>query len=187
MEPGGRIVHFNRLHTLTFGEPGGKRTERVEAVATAFSGANFVSWLSDDIVQDMWEKWVFIASCAGITCLMRSSIGDIVAGGGAELSMALLAECAAVAGSQGHEPGKSSLDMSRSMLTAANSPLVASMFRDIERGARIEASHLVGDLLQRGEQAGVETPLLRVVQAHLGTYEMRRAREAAEAAPAGRE
>ncbi len=28
--------------------------------------------------QDMWQKWVFIASSAGITSLMRGSVGDIV-------------------------------------------------------------------------------------------------------------
>jgi 2-dehydropantoate 2-reductase len=185
MEPSGRIVHFNRLHGLSFGEQDGRRTERAEATAKAFSAANFDSRLSANILQEMWEKWVFIASCAGITCLMRSSIGDVVAAGGSELSMALLDECASVARSQGYEPGQDSLDQSRAVLTAARSPLVASMFRDIERGGQIEAAHLIGDLLRRGEQAGVATPLLRVVSAHLGTYEMRRAREAADVRQAG--
>jgi 2-dehydropantoate 2-reductase len=180
LETGGRVAHLNKLHILAFGERNGSRSARVEAIEKAFSGALFVTRLTENIMQEMWEKWVFIASCAGITCLMRSTVGDIVAGGGGALSTALLAECAAVSASQGFAPGSAPMELARSLLTAANSPLAASMFRDIERGAQIEADHMIGDLLQRGEKAGVQTPLLRVVHAHLKSYEARRARELAE-------
>ena len=33
---------------------------------------------SDNILQDMWEKWMLIASAASMTCLMRATVGDIV-------------------------------------------------------------------------------------------------------------
>jgi 2-dehydropantoate 2-reductase len=51
------------------------------------------------------------------------------------------------------------------------------MFRDVERHARTEADHVIGDLLRRGQQKSVSTPLLHVVFAHLKTYETRRQRE----------
>ena len=181
LEPGGRIAHMNKLHILAFGERDGSRSPRIEAVAAAFSGAMFVSRLTENIMQEMWEKWVFIATCAGITCLMRSTVGDIVAAGAADLGTALLAECAAISSSQGFPPSAASLELSRSLVTTANSPLVASMFRDIERGAQIEAGHMIGDLLRRGDEKKISAPLLRVVNAHLKTYEARRARELAEA------
>jgi 2-dehydropantoate 2-reductase len=179
LEAGGRVAHLNKLHILAYGERDGSHSPRVEAIAKAFVGANFVVRQTDAIQQEMWEKWVFIASCAGITCLMRSTIGDIVAAGGAEQCTSLLAECAAVAGSQGHPPSSASLELSRSVLTAAGSPLAASMWRDMERGAQIEAGHMIGDLLQRGAERKVPTPLLRVVYTHLRTYELRRERESA--------
>jgi ketopantoate reductase len=40
---------------------------------------------------------------------------------------------------------------------------------------------MIGDLLRRGENSGVTSPLLRVVNTHLKSYEARRARELAEA------
>ena len=43
------------------------------------AGARFDCRLSTAILQEMWEKWVFIATTAGITCLMRATVGDIVA------------------------------------------------------------------------------------------------------------
>jgi 2-dehydropantoate 2-reductase len=51
------------------------------------------------------------------------------------------------------------------------------MLRDIERGAPIEADHIVGDLLQRGGNRPDDYPLLQIAYAHLRSYEARRERE----------
>ncbi len=180
LEPGGRIAHLNDLDKMVFGERDGSRSPRVEAIASAFSGARFTSRLTQAILQEMWEKWVFIATCAGITCLMRAPIGDIVTAGAADLSTSLLSECAAIAGSEGFPPSPASLQQSQALLTAPGSGLAASMFRDIERHAPTEANHMLGDLLRRGEEKGVSSPLLRVAYAHLKSYEARRTRDAAK-------
>ncbi len=65
----------------------------------------------------------------------------------------------------------------RGMLTQAGSLFTASMLRDIEAGAPVEAKQIVGDLLAIGQRRGVATPLLEVVHAHLRCYEERRRRE----------
>ena len=85
LDPDGRILHLNDAHTLRFGERDGSLTPRVEAIAAEFSVAGFESRASSAIMQEMWEKWVFIASFAGITCLMRAPIGDIVAAGAGDI------------------------------------------------------------------------------------------------------
>jgi len=181
----GRVVHLNDLHTLRFGERDGARSARAEAVAAAFAGAKFDGRLSETIVQEMWEKWAFIAAAAGITCLMRAAIGDIVATGAADLATALLAECADVAARQGFALRPEALERTRVILTTPGSPLMASMLRDIERGAPTEADHILGDLLRRAEVAGADrAPLLRIACAHLRAYEARRAREQAAGAQA---
>ena len=68
------------------------------------------------------------------------------------------------------------------MFTAKGSTISASMLRDIERGAPIEADHVVGDLLRRGEQT--KPALLPIAYAHLKAYEARREREKPAAAAA---
>jgi 2-dehydropantoate 2-reductase len=77
----GRVLHLNEMHGLSYGERAGGRSARVDAIAAQFAGAKFDATASETIAQDMWEKWVFIASAAGLTSLMRASIGDIVAAG----------------------------------------------------------------------------------------------------------
>jgi 2-dehydropantoate 2-reductase len=175
----GRIVHLNQIHALSFGERDGSRSARATRLAAILGGARFDAHLSDAIVQEMWEKWVFIATLAGITCLMRASIGDIVAAGGTDATTRLLDECSRIAAAEGHAPRDASLRRNAAMLTAANSTLSASMLRDVERGSDTEAEHIVGDLLRRGGSAGASPELLRIAYLHLAAYEARRRRLAA--------
>ena len=172
----GLILHLNDAHTLSFGERDGLVTPRIEAIVAAFTGSKADARASNAILQEMWDKWVFIATAAGITCLMRATIGDIVAAGAADLTTALLDECAAIASSQGFAPSEAALQRSRTMFTMAGSGLTASMLRDVERNARTEADHVFGDLLQRRDDATGGGSLLRIAYAHLAAYEARRAR-----------
>ena len=179
----GRILHLNDTHGLSFGERDGSVTPRAEAIAATLAGARFESRLSKAILQEMWEKWVLISTMAGITCLMRAAVGDIVAANAGNLAIALLDECSAIAAAQGFAPREATNVRNRTMLTTPGSTFAASMLRDIEHGAPIEADHIVGDLLRRGAAQSGDSPLLRIAYAHLKAYEARRRRENA-AAPA---
>ena len=182
LDADGRVLHLNDTHLLSFGELNGAKSPRAVAIAAAMAGARFESRLSTAILQEMWEKWVLIATMAGITCLMRAAVGDIVAAGGGDLALALLDECAAIAAAYGFAPRQDIALRNRAMLTAPGSIFAASMLRDIERGASIEGDHIVGDLVRRGEAKGIDLPLLRIAYAHLKSYEARRKREQPPAA-----
>ena len=93
----------------------------------------------------MWVKWVSIATYAGITCLMRAAIGDIVAAGGLPVAQALLAECASVATAEGYPPAPGDLDYAAGMISRAGSLFTASMLRDLEAGAPVECQQILGD------------------------------------------
>jgi 2-dehydropantoate 2-reductase len=178
----GRVLHLAPMHFLSFGEQDGKKSERAEAILKAFSGAGFDANLSTAIIQEMWEKWAFIATGAGITCLMRAAFGDIVSAGAVNLTTQMYDECCAIAVANGFPPSKATIDRSLGMFTASGSTISASMLRDIERGAPIEADHVVGDLLRRGNKT--DPALLRIAYAHLKAYDARRNREKPAAAAA---
>jgi len=170
----GGIVHMNDMHSLTFGELDGSRSTRAVEVAGVLAAGAFESRLSENILPEMWEKWVFIAAGAGMTCLMRAAIGDIITAGATDLIGAIIEECAQIASEAGFPLAPSALDRTRATLTNPSSRLTSSMLRDVERGGRIEADHILGDLLHR---AGASAPksLLRIAFAHLKAYEARRA------------
>jgi 2-dehydropantoate 2-reductase len=177
----GHVLHLNDLHFVSFGEQNGAKSERVAAIAETFSGAKFESQLSTAILHEMWEKWAFIAAAAGICCLMRGAFGDIAAAGGTKYASDMFAECRAIAANNGFNPGDTAVKRGLGMLTAQGSPIAASMLRDIERSAPIEADHIVGDLLARGGPRPGDYPLLQLAFAHLRTYEARRQRDKAGA------
>ena len=172
----GIIVHFNNMHELSFGELDGSRSPRIKAIASELVGASgFEARLSDEIRLEMWEKWVFIASAAGIGCLMRASVGDYLAAGACDLATRLLDECATIAAGQGHPPRPATLARARAILTAAGSPLKASMLRDIEGGKPVEGDQILADLLRRAAKPD-QSPLLRIATLHVKAYEIARAR-----------
>ena len=175
LDSAGTIQHLNDLHGLVFGELDGAASERVEKISGDFSTANFDARASSRILQEMWEKWVFIAVAAGATCLMRASIGNIVTAGGADLSLSLLDECCAIAAANGFGPRAVSVERIRPMVTDAGSQLTASMLKDMERGGAVEADHILGDLLARSSPGTPALSILRVAYLHLKAYEARRA------------
>src|SRR5207302_6967419 len=68
------VVQLQPMQSLTFGERDGKLSDRVRAIADMMASGNFGSAASEQCVQEMWEKWVFLASLAASTCLMRASV-----------------------------------------------------------------------------------------------------------------
>ena len=169
------IVHLNDAHGLSFGELDGTMSDRVKAIQKLMDGARFDARASSTVLMDMWEKWVFLATLAGATCLMRASLGEITASpGGAEFVLRLFEECRSIAVAEDRPPRQAFLDRTLKMFSAAGSPLTASMLRDIENGAPVEADHIIGDLLRRGPAS----VLLPIVYTHLKTYELRRQRPA---------
>jgi 2-dehydropantoate 2-reductase len=174
----GHAVLLGRTPTLTFGELNGASSKRTDAFAATMQDAGFTVRASNAVLLEMWEKWVLVATFAGVTCLMRGAIGDIVAAGAAGLVEALLEECRHIAASQDQMIRPDVLQRIRALLTEAGSTATASMLRDLERGTTTEADHILGDLLNRESRSAVNSPsLLRVAYLHLKTYEARRARE----------
>ncbi|HZY13783.1 MAG TPA: 2-dehydropantoate 2-reductase [Beijerinckiaceae bacterium] len=169
------VVQLQPMQSLTFGERDGKLSDRVRAIADMMASGNFGSAASEQIVQEMWEKWVFLASLAASTCLMRASVGHILAApGGKDFILGMLDECSQVAVAEGYGPRAPYLERVRGMLLAEGSPMTASMFRDIKAGAPVEADHVIGDLIRRGDAAKVPVHRLRIAYTHLKTYENQR-------------
>ncbi len=169
------VVQLQPMQSLNFGERDGGLSDRVGAISEVMASGKFGSAASQNIVQEMWEKWVFLATLAASTCLMRASVGDILAApGGKDFILGVLDECSAVAAAEGHAPSGPFFERVRGMLTAEGSQMTASMFRDVKTGAPVEADHVIGDLIRRGDAAKVPVPKLRIAFTHLKAYEKQR-------------
>jgi 2-dehydropantoate 2-reductase len=169
------VIQLQPVQSLGFGERDGKMSDRVRAIAETIKSGNFNGTASENVLQDMWEKWVFLASIAASTSLMRATVGMILASpGGKDFMLGILDECRAVATAEGFPPGAPALERATAMFTTEGSPLTASMFRDIKAGHPVEADHVIGDLIARADTTKVPVPRLRTAYTHLKAYEQTR-------------
>jgi 2-dehydropantoate 2-reductase len=175
-DPDGSIRHLNDRDGFFFGHRDDPASPRMQQVEAAMAGANFNAQLRPVILQDMWEKWSFLATLAGLTCMMRATIGDIVAVD-PTLPGRFYTECAAIAAAEGYTPAPAFYEKQLGIMTRPGSPFTASMLRDLEDGAPVEAHQILGDLLDRGRSHGLSTPLLQIAHTHVRCYEERRKRE----------
>jgi 2-dehydropantoate 2-reductase len=166
------VVQLAPMNAITFGERDGSLSARAGKIAQTLGGSSYEVNATAEVMQEMWEKWTFLASLAGSTSLMRAAVGDILAApGGAEFMLGVVDEISAIASDAGHPPREAFLERARGALLAQGSKLTASMYRDIQAGARIEADHVIGDLIARGDAAKRPVARLRVIYTHLKAYE----------------
>jgi 2-dehydropantoate 2-reductase len=171
----GVVRHGGTLQRLVFGERDGRRSPRAEAVAAVLAGTKIDWSLSDDIEQILWDKLVFLASLASVTCLFRANVREIIgAPGGRETMERALAANAEIAAREGHPPTTSGMEFARARLTDPDGPWSASMLRDMESGGRVECDHIIGWMLDRARRHGVDDTLLSLAFTHLKAFEARR-------------
>jgi 2-dehydropantoate 2-reductase len=176
LTPEGVIKHLNDWRYITFGEQDGVLSPRVLALANAFDGKTAVASAVPDIMQIMWEKLVHLSTIAGMTCLMRASVGEIArTRDGTALMLDFLTRNAEIAVRSGHAPSAKFMTEYQQLCADKTSAYTASMLRDLERHGPIEADHIIGFMLDKALAHGMDANLHRIVYAHLKSYEQRRA------------
>jgi 2-dehydropantoate 2-reductase len=180
----GTILHLGDAHRIAFGPRDGAAMAMAlcKSLEAAFAKTQVSVLLSESIEQVMWDKWVFLASIAGMTAMMRASIGDILqAEAGERLLLAMLAECAAVAQSEGFPIAEATLSTHRKTLTHKDSAATASMMRDTENGGPTEADQILGAMLALAKKHALAAPIAEMAYAHMQAYAARRKRESTAA------
>lgn len=168
----GHVVHLTPLQSMTYGELDGSMSTRVQEFDAIAQKASFHAKASDSIRQAMWDKWVFLATLAAGTCLMRAPVGHIVKSeGGKAFFEGMLEECSSIAKAEGFPLSEDALGKGRSLVTDPESKMTSSLLRDIQARSHIEGEHILGDLRRRAARHGVEAPLLGLAHCHVQAYE----------------
>lgn len=172
----GVVVHGDPLQRIVYGERAGGRSPRVEAIAQAFAKTVIDAKLSEDIEQDLWEKIIFLSALASTTCLFRANVREINAapGGSDAMRRAYQANAEIMRREGKREPRTGAMKAALERLTDPTGLWSASMLRDLEAGGKVEADHIVGWMLERARQHGVDDTILSMAYTHLKAYEARR-------------
>jgi 2-dehydropantoate 2-reductase len=171
-EPG-LIRQTGTFMRMVFGELDGKKRERGEALAAMCAKAGFDSAHSDQILTELWMKFILLATNASVMATIRQPIGkiredaDII-----EMMRAGYRETVNVGRARGVAIPEDAVD--RTVATSMGLPaaLLPSMAVDLMRGNRIELPWLSGKVVELGKQLGVPTPTHSFLLTALKPYVM---------------
>ena len=178
----GVVRQLTELHRITFGLREGNAAHAqalLKELEAAFRQTPVDTRFPERVLQDVWEKYVMLASLASTNCLMRAAVGDILASDeGEAIVLRAFAECEAAAAHAGYPSRANAAEAARKLLTQKGSAFHASMLRDLESGGRTEGEHIVADMLKRARAGGSDATVLSFAWAHLQAREARLLREA---------
>ncbi|KQL27588.1 ketopantoate reductase family protein [Cytobacillus solani] len=171
LDNSGKILQTSPVHELVFGERSGEKTKRILKLRDSFSGAKATFTLSENIEQEMWHKYLFITTVAGITSLFRSPIGPILEREhGLKTIEKLLNETAAIMREIDAPIDVHIKEIQLKRIMGLSYGMKSSLQRDMEKQQPTEADHFFGYLLQHAKEKGIESPVLLAIYANLAVY-----------------
>lgn len=155
----GVVQHVAGTGKMIFGPENGG-TEAYRWIESLLKAAGVDAVLSENIGQDVWSKYLFICSLAGITSMLQKPFGAVLED---QEQLALLEGLMNEIKTLAEAKGISLPDdiVAKSLQTAANFPYgtKSSMQLDYENGKKTELETFTGYVVKSGKQMGVPTPL----------------------------
>jgi len=170
----GAIAQTGGPRKITFGEPDGSMSLRVNRIFDTFKKAEINCERSSRIIAELWEKFLLICALGGMTALTRFPIGEIrdCQESGA-MYRAVMEEVAAVARAKRIPLATDAVERTMQFTAGMHPGSRASLYHDLVAGKRLELDALAGTVVRFGEATGVATPMNRAIYAALRPHDLR--------------
>ena len=137
----------------------------------ALRAASVDTIFSENIIGELWEKWLLLSTLGAFCCLARGDTQQaLTAEGGEALLRGLFSEVLTTITADGYQPRPAVTAKILELLSNPATPMTSSMYRDLCQGFDIEAEQVIGDLVKRAARNGVSVPLLNAVNVNLQVY-----------------
>lgn len=180
----GVIRQTGPMQRLLFGEFDGSRSPRGEALLAACLAGGIKAELSEHILREIWQKYVFLVGLSGTTTTMRQTIGPIRANAQTRAFLLdVMREVVAVGRAHGVDLAADYAELRLKLADEVAYDMTSSMHHDLERGNPLEVRWLSGGVVELGQSQGVPTPLNRAIADILALHAKGRAAVAPHGAP----
>jgi len=160
----GVIRQTGPMQRLLFGEFDGTRSARGQALLEACVAGGIKAELSDSILREIWQKYVFLVGLSGTTTTMRKAIGPIRENAQTRaFLLEVMREVVAVGRAHGVDLPENYADVRLQLADDVAYDMTSSMHHDLERGNPLEVRWLAGCVVELGHRKGVPTPLNRAI------------------------
>jgi 2-dehydropantoate 2-reductase len=160
----GVIRQTGPMQRLLFGELDGSRSRRGEALLKACLAGGIKAELSENILREIWQKYVFLVGLSGTTTTIRKPIGPIRENPQARAFLYdVMREVVAVGRAHGVDLPEDYAEVRLKLADDVAHDMTSSMHHDLERGNPLEVRWLSGGVVELGQRKGVATPLNRAI------------------------
>jgi len=174
VEAPGVIKQISQFRRIVFGELGGERSERIQAIYEVLNHTGITVEISENIQKVLWTKFVFISAVSSIGSLARLPMGDYRSVPEARsLLSSIMQEVEALAHAQNIQLDPDVVQKSLEFIDNAAPHIKPSMQLDVEGGRRTELESMVGVIGRKGRELGVPTPVADYVYASLLPVELK--------------
>jgi 2-dehydropantoate 2-reductase len=169
----GVIQQVGTFMRMIFGELDGARSKRAADFLELCLKAGFEATLSEQILTDLWMKFILLASNASMMAATRQPIGKLRDDPDLRpIFLAAYREVADVGRAKGVALPADAVDRIVGLTSHMPPAMKASMALDLDRGNRLELPWLGGKVVELGRQLGVPTPTHSMMAAMLKPYIM---------------
>lgn len=172
IKPG--VIHqVGTFMRMIFGELDGRTSKRGRDLLALCQKAGFDATLSEQILTELWMKFILLATNASITAATRQPIGKLR--DDADVQAAIVAavkEVHAIGRAKGIALPADAVEKVLDFIGHAPPAMKASMALDLERGNRLELPWLGGKVVELGRELNVPTPVHATMYAVLKPYTM---------------
>jgi 2-dehydropantoate 2-reductase len=167
----GDIMHTSDIHDFVFGTLSPEQTEFSAALTDALKPVGFNWRQSENILLDMWQKYIFLSTFSGMTAAVRQPIGAILKDPVTfKFYQELLEEVVAIAHGENADVSLSTATHVMARAEKFLPTMTSSLHRDLEKGMPIELESLQGALLRMAEAQKLPAPHLQAVYSLLHPY-----------------
>jgi 2-dehydropantoate 2-reductase len=152
------------MQRLVFGEFDGARSARGEALLAACLAGGIKAEFTEQILREIWQKYVFLVGLSGTTTTIRKPIGPIRSHPQTRAFLLdVMREVVAVGRAHGVPLPEDYAEVRLQLADDVSPDMTSSMHHDLERGNRLEVRWLSGGVVELGKAKGVPTPLNRAI------------------------
>jgi 2-dehydropantoate 2-reductase len=173
----GEITESGGFQRIVFGPTDGSIDERAREVHRLLVGAGVKCDLRGRILNDLWNKFVFITSMGSFTAMSRLTQGEILAQPETiSLVFSAMHEVEALAWKRGVDIEPLNEGKMLENLKRFDPDTRSSLYYDLVAQKPLELEALNGNVVRLGRELGVSTPIHNVIYAALLPYHLKHLR-----------
>lgn len=166
IEPG-VVKETGNIHSLYFGS-NRSSTEKLKRFEKIFKDGGIETYLSENIEQVTWEKFLFISTIASLTSFLDKSIGDILSNETHRNTLReLFNELSEIAKARNIQLSEGITEKHIQRMERLPYETTSSMHSDFQKGGRTEYRSLTEYVVKLGKEFKITTPVYSMILSEL--------------------